>query len=214
MNRKIMVCLVFFMAIQMMYAQVSELQIIGQPEKLDSEIVAKKDINGNFCAGIKVVSDLDGFKYDSYNGVVDVDDKPGEDLVYVSPGERVMTVYHTGYKPLKIILSEVGIRLRPRETWKIEITGERDLAEIPVAVLTNPAGAEVFVDGESLGLTEQTTLSTGSHQPQLKKAGYEPVIETIMVDADHILFRYDLQKIEDVAVNLHTEPEASQPAMQ
>jgi len=34
------------------------------------------------------------------------------------------------------------------------------------------------------------------------------------VDADHILFRYDLQKIEDVAVNLHTEPEASQPAMQ
>jgi len=29
---------------------------------------------------------MDGFSYDSYNGVVKVDDQPGKNMVYLQPG--------------------------------------------------------------------------------------------------------------------------------
>lgn len=45
-------------------AQTSKLQILGKPEKSTSEIVAVRDVNGRFCAGIQVISDLDGFFFD------------------------------------------------------------------------------------------------------------------------------------------------------
>ena len=85
-----------------------QMQIIGKPERAATEFVPSRltDANGVICAGIKVLSDLDGLSFDSYNGVVEVDNsKPGQYIVYVSPTERVLEIFHSGYKPSKIILS-------------------------------------------------------------------------------------------------------------
>src|SRR6056297_2451872 len=97
----------------------SQLHIKGQPQKSSSEIVAVRDANGNYCAAIKILSDMDGFKYESYNGVVKVKDNPGEDIVYLSADERVLQVYKTGYQSMKIILSEIGIQLEEKAVWEI-----------------------------------------------------------------------------------------------
>ncbi|MBU0712201.1 PEGA domain-containing protein, partial [bacterium] len=100
------------------------MQIDGTPEKSPSEIVAVRDANGRLCAGIKVISNLEGFSYDSYNGIVRVDKKPGQDMVYISSNERVLEIFCSGYEPLKIILQEVGIILNPKDVWVIKIHGE------------------------------------------------------------------------------------------
>ena len=121
-----------------MLAQESErtvLKIIGQPEKSQDEMVGVRDENNRLCAAIQIVSDMDGFKYESNNGVVRVDDKPGRDMVYLSPDERVLYVFKTGHEPLKIILSEIGIQLKEREVWVIKIKGQQD---VPLFVEVKP----------------------------------------------------------------------------
>lgn len=195
--------LILFATVQ---AQILKMQIEGKPQKLDFEIVAQKDANGRFCAGIKVISDMDGFSYDAYNGVVKLDDKPGEDLVYLQPDERVLEIYHSGYGPLKIILNEIGITLKPRQVWAIKISGEQKLTQIPVVIITNPEGAHVYIDGKDKGTLEQQTVSSGTHSIRLIKQGFEPIIETIQVDEKNTLFKYTLQEIEDVPVQITSKP--------
>ncbi len=98
-----------------LYAQqLAQLRVLGKPQKAPDEFVAKRDANGRYCAMIKVISDMEGFQYDAYNGVVAVDDQPGQDLVYLQPDERVLEVFREGYEPLKLILSNYGIQLKPR----------------------------------------------------------------------------------------------------
>lgn len=100
------------------------LRLIGRPEVEFNEIVARRDANGRFCAAIKIISNLDGFSYDSYNGIVgNIEDKPGVDVIYVSPDERVIEIFHSGYEMLKIYLPELGIHLKPKRMWKIKIEG-------------------------------------------------------------------------------------------
>jgi len=106
-------------------AEIQKMQIDETPEKSTSEIVAVRDANGRFCVGIKVISNLEGFSYDSYNGIVKVDKKPGQDMVYISSNERVLEIFCSGYEPLKIILQEVGIVLSPKDVWIIKIHGEK-----------------------------------------------------------------------------------------
>lgn len=200
----------FFLLISNLSAQLSELQIVGQPERLEAEIVSVRDVNGRFCAAIQVISDMEGFSYDSYNGVVRVDDRPGKDMVFLSPDERVLEILHTGYTPIKIILSEIGIQLREKEVWKIQISGQRRMLNIPVAIITNPEGAEVVIDGESLGPVERITLSSGTHQLKLNKEGYESIIQTIVVDENNTLFKFDLQKVQEIPIEITTDPSGAE----
>ena len=79
-SMKIVLYVVIFFSVSIS-AEIQKMEIDGTPEKSTSEIVAVRDANGRFCAGIKVISNLEGFSYDSYNGIVRVDKKPGQDMV-------------------------------------------------------------------------------------------------------------------------------------
>ncbi|MBU1680096.1 MAG: hypothetical protein KKD86_14815 [Bacteroidetes bacterium] len=75
--------------------QLSEMRIIGSGEFLPSELIAseKKDVNGEKCAGLIIISDLSGLSFDSYNGIVDLNIKPGKYFLFLSPSERVVEVF-------------------------------------------------------------------------------------------------------------------------
>ena len=96
-----------------------QLQLIGDPELATDERVGVRDANGRECAAVQVLSDLSGLAYDAYNGVVRVDHQPGRDMIFLSPDERVLEILHTVHEPLKLILSEVGIHLKPPQVWRI-----------------------------------------------------------------------------------------------
>jgi len=183
------------------------MHIIGKPEQSKTELVGIHDANGRFCAGIQVISDMEGFKYDAYNGVVKVDDKPGMDLVYLQPDERVLEVFHSGYEPLKLILSEIGIELEGKRVWQIKLSGEKKLTSIPLVIVTDPSPAKIYIDGKDAGTTEQPhKVTVGSHQIRLEKTGYKPLIKTIIVDENNTLFKYTLAKQQDANIIIETDP--------
>lgn len=197
---RFIIFLMFSIAPMYLLAQLSELNMVSKPEKIFTEFVGIRDANGRFCAAIQVISDMDGFKYDSYNGVVKVDDLPGKDMVYLSPDERVVEFYHSDYKPLKIILSEIGVLLESKRIWKIEISGMKKENQITIGIVTRPPGAEVIIDNKSRGTGKQHTVPMGKHQLCLVKAGYDTVIQEIHVDEKTNVFDFDLQEQQMVLV--------------
>ena len=77
---------------------------VGNPVLSESEIIAKQLPDGRFCAGIKIISDLEGFSYDSYLGITALDEPYGKTGVVsqygsdadehgVEPGAQLMAQY-------------------------------------------------------------------------------------------------------------------------
>ena len=202
-----MICLCLFV-VGILYSQdLPQMQLVGTPEKSDTEMSGVRDGDGNFCAGIKVISNMNGFAYTSNNGVVKLDDKPGVDVVHVSADERVLDVMHTGYEPLRLILREEGIHLSERDIWVIKIRGEAvSSPTIPVVFSVQPADARIEVDDQIVQREESVLLSPGEHQVRITKEGYEAVREPITVSLENNFFKYKLEEVQNVPVEIITHP--------
>ncbi|HPR58265.1 MAG TPA: PEGA domain-containing protein, partial [Bacteroidales bacterium] len=193
---------------QLVAQDLREMRLVGSPEKSATEIVSRRDNNGNFTAAIMVISDMDGFSYDAYNGVVgNVDSRPGMDMVYVQATERVLEIYKTGYRPLKIILSEEGIRLKPQEVWQITIAGDPPpTSTIPVTIRFTPTDAALFIDGQSVSTAATYALTPGDHALKIEKEGFQPMNRTITVSESQVFFEYTLERQPDAGLQIETTP--------
>lgn len=80
----ILFLILLFIVPNIILGQIPKMEIDEVPILLKDEIAVKRDLNGRYCAAIKIISDLKGIKYQSYNGVVSVDNLPGMDMVYIS----------------------------------------------------------------------------------------------------------------------------------
>ena len=73
------------------FAQISEMRVVGTPKEEPSELVSKemRDANGEVCAGLIIYSDLTGLSFQSANGIVKRNPASGKDFLFVSPDERM-----------------------------------------------------------------------------------------------------------------------------
>ncbi len=207
MREILLLFLVVMTGLQASGQELRKMRLVGDASKSDSEIVTRRDRNGNLTAGIMVISDMDGFSYDSYDGVVgSVDHRPGMDIVYLSTNERVLEIYKSGYQPLKIILSEVGIRLKPQEVWQIKVAGDAlPASAIPVTIRLTPADAVLTIDGKpATGTTH--SLTPGSHTLKIEKEGFKTEEKTIAVSEQQVFFEFALTRQPDAGLQIETTP--------
>lgn len=171
-----------------------EMRLLDKAQKIDNEIVARRDLNGNYCAAIKVVSDMDGFSYDAFDGVVgEVDARPGLDIVYLTTSERVFEIYKTGYKPLRIILSEAGIHLKPGEVWQISVAGDEQVIALPVTLRFYPIEAKLYINDELRSKSNTYSLPVGNHRIRIEMEGYETIDEVISVDEQNVFYEWSMK---------------------
>jgi formylglycine-generating enzyme required for sulfatase activity/biopolymer transport protein ExbD len=186
-----------------------ELKVTGKAKKLDTEKVARRDQNGNYCSAIQVISDMDGFSYDSNDGMVgDILDQPGKDVVYLTATERVLEIHKSGYKPLKLILSEYGISLQPQQMWEITIAGQESAATLPVTMKFKPTDAIIFIDGKQVNGSTHS-LAPGQHIVRIEKQGYQTKEETISVDEKNVFFEWQLSVQPDAGLQIETIPDGA-----
>jgi formylglycine-generating enzyme required for sulfatase activity len=211
MKKTTFISLFFFLLTAAFTQETKELKIIGKPKKMETgEMVARRDGNGNYCAALQVISNQDGFTYDSFDGIVgNIEDKPGMDMVFLTSSERVLQVFKTGFKPLKIILSDYGIVLKPREVWQIEINGENTADQLPVMIRFTPPDASLFIDNTIVATSPTHNLSIGQHSIRLTKNGFQSIEKTINVDDKNVFFEYKLFKQADAALQIETIPEGA-----
>lgn len=191
---------------------ISVLRVEGKPILLVNELIDKsiRDANGEVCAAIKIVSGFEGFTFDSNNGIVKTSRKPGEDILYLQADEQVITIYKSGYKPLKIVLNEIGIRLESGEVWKIEITGDRKNELLPVNILVNQQDVDIKIDG----VTQESKNSTynilpGKRKLTISKKGYKTINEEILVERGRTYFNYNLQMEVPQVITIKTVPQGA-----
>ena len=200
--------LIVLIALPAFTQELKKMTIIGKPQKLQSgEMVARRDQNGNYCAAIQVVSDMDGFGYDSNDGRVgEILDNPGEDIVYLTAGERVLKVFRNGYEPLQIILSDHGIILKEREIWQIKIAGNEAADVLPVTFRFTPEDATLFIDGKEASVKLTQELGVGEHQVKLVRDGYQNIEKTITVNKNKVFFEWTMEDAPDAGLQITTTP--------
>ncbi|MBE0638194.1 MAG: SUMF1/EgtB/PvdO family nonheme iron enzyme [Bacteroidales bacterium] len=187
--------------------ELRQLRMTGTAKKLDNEMIARRDINGEYAAAIQVITNLDGLSYDSWDGVVgEVERKPGQDMVFVTHRERVLEVYALGYQKLQIILTEKGIHLKPREVWQITISGDAPpAATLPVTIRITPADAVLTIDDQpATGTTH--SLTPGSHALKIEKEGFKTEEKTINVTEQQVFFEFALTRQPDAGLQIETTP--------
>jgi len=208
--KKYLLVLIIALASLTLQAQ-NEMRVVGKGESLPSELIDKtvRDANGETCAGLIISSDLDGLSYDSYNGIVKRNPKPGEDFLFLSPDERVVTIYKSGFTSLKIIMSEYGIKLKSGEVWKLKVTGDKVSSLLPITITVLPADAKIVVDGKEAfsGKTVQTAI--GKHEVTISKEGYRTITKQIEVTQQQVVFSFALQEIELQSVTISSNPDGA-----
>lgn len=171
-----------------------ELLIDGQAIRIANEKVTRRDQNGNQCAAIQITSDMDGFIYDSNDGIVGkVEKKPGINIVYLTSSERVLKIFKNGYTHIQLILYEYGINLKPGEMWQITIEGEEVIESLPVTIKHKPTDAIIIIDNNQVyGSTHMLTF--GQHILSIEKQGYMTLKDTIYIDSNNVVFERELEK--------------------
>lgn len=190
-------------------SKINELRIVGEGEFLPSQLIDKSiiDANGNVSAGLLIQSDLSGFEYDANNGIVKINKRPGSDLLFLQEAERVVTIYKKNYKPLSIVLSDYGIDLQSGRVWKLEVTGDKISDQlISISIIRNIEESEVFIDENYIGKDVIHRLDPGRHTIRIEKLGYHPIIDTVNVTPDNILFTYELESIDPIKVQIKSNP--------
>lgn len=189
--------LIFFFSSLLSSQQLSQMSVVGKAELQASELIARevRDANGEVCAGLIIATDLEGLKFDSYNGIVKMNaDKPGRYFLFLSPDERVVTVYKTGYEPIKLILSDYGLsKMRSGKVWQMKITGAKK--KTIYVIDSDPLGATVQIDGHVRGKTPVTdTLEYGEHLIVLQKELYQDISYKVSCTEPHMAEKKTLQK--------------------
>jgi len=207
-NKALYVFIIVLQTLSLQAQDITEMRVVGSGQYLPSELIDKNitDANGDVSAAVMIVSDLDGLSYDSNDGVVKTNRKSGEDIVFLSPGERVLKVYKSGYKRLQIILNNYGINLKSGQMWKLEITGDKQTGLIPINIITEPSGAEIFIDGVSKGTGTTFQVSEGEHEVKVVLKGREIKTEKINVTSNNILFKYSLPVAQPNVVTIKSIP--------
>jgi PEGA domain len=161
----------------------STMRIEGKPEILPSELIDKniRDVNGETCAAIKIISNLDGLTFNSNNGIIKSTGKPGE------------------------VMNEIGVSLQSGVMWKIEITGKEIL--IPINIIVDQKDADISIDGTVQEKGKNTfNIEKGKHPISILKPGYKPVNSEIDVNAEKTLFQYNMVKLIPVLVSIKSSP--------
>ena len=187
----------------------NEMRIVGKGEYLPSELIDKtiRDANGEVCAGLVIVSDLDGLTYTAYNEIVKTNRNPGRDLLFIQREERVVTVYKTGFAPLKIILNDYGVKLNSGEVWQLKVTGDKISSLLPITITVVPSDAKIFFDGKEAfsGKTLQTAI--GTHEVTISKKGFRTINEQIEVTQQQVVFTFKLKEIDLQSISITSTPD-------
>ncbi len=116
---------------------------------------------------IRLAGDLEGARV-----LVDGSERGGPAPVVWPPRKVRVTVLRDGFEPF-----EASIVVRSRTTEELEVALVSRTGRLTVE--TDPAGAEVTLDGSSIGRTpvRGASVATGRHRLELALAGHETVVE-------------------------------------
>lgn len=181
-----------------------KLRITGEATLISNEIIAdqpdNRDVNGELTAGLRIKTSLDSLVFSSNYGIHKILQDSNSSLLFLSPDERVVTIYREGFQPLELILNDNDISLESGKIWEVQLEEEMEIEKerVPVRFEVNPKVTIILIDGEKHRMESSMLdikLTPGEHQIMIQKEGYKTIEDRIIISTDVInLFAYELQK--------------------
>jgi len=148
------------------------------PNDISAQRFDRYDANDKLCALIKVISDIDNLNFDAGMRIVgNVEKKAGEYWVYVSPGERRLSMW--GSELLRYNLN-LPLSSESGKVYQVVATrkGESDFGGMAtgfILIKSQPSEANVWIDDEYMGTTPfQREMTSGYYDYRLEKEMYYP----------------------------------------
>lgn len=217
-KRELLLIIIMILLSICLNAELNQLRIIGQAEKTaDIVPVRYQTVNRERAACIIFVTDLNvdlDFR-PRVELVALVEPAPGEFLVYVAPGERVITVHALGYEPMPVVLREYGISvLRSGDVYRIRLTGDRPegvrgIESININVQVTPSDATVYLNEQIVQDTRRIPARVGFNQIRIERDRYRPISKEIDVNENNTFFEFDLELSMDVPVTINSNPDGA-----
>jgi len=186
------------------------------PNDLDARVnFPKKDQNGDVCAIIKVVTTETGFSWDGDQlGITKVESKVGEYWLYVPYGAKRLTIKHPQLGLLRDYRYEEAIQ-KATVYELVLISGKVTTSIVPAApvwltIRSNPAGADVYINGVLKGITPlPVKLLPGKHIYRVEKPMYHIAAGTAEITGMEKDGKRDLPlelKPAFGSINIYTSP--------
>ncbi len=210
--------LCMLLVISIIYAQTSNMWISGQAERLESVIVPAEyvTVNRERAACLIIQTDLKSeLDFQANLQIVKRENpKPGEYWLFLSPGERLISIHSLDHLPLEIVLRDFGIsNLRSGEVYRISLTGDKSYEyTVPVGINIDPPDSKIYIDGDLIDLSERSSISlaVGNYNLKIEKAGYRTVERVLVISATEVNFISDkLVEIQPVMVRITTIPDGA-----
>ncbi|HQO08550.1 MAG TPA: SUMF1/EgtB/PvdO family nonheme iron enzyme [Clostridiales bacterium] len=167
---------------------------------------AYRDVNGNWCAILKVHTNVKELQFESMGYEKHDYYQEGIYLVYLQPETKNIKFKKDGYIPKN---HEFPFKLKSNTVYMIEINGVADqqqMEDITINILVEPENAVIFLDGEDKGSISNLTASVGRHELKISKDGFRSVVDTIEVKPANTLFKYKMERIEEASLLIDSEP--------
>ena len=143
------------------------------PNDISAQRFGRYDANDKLCALIKVISDIDNLNFDAGLRIVgNIEKKAGEYWVYVSAGERRLSIWGR-----ELIKYDLSLPLSPESGKVYQVVATRKgeinfggMATGFILIKSQPSAATVWIDDEYMGTTPfQREMTSGYYNYRLKK---------------------------------------------
>ncbi|HQO08551.1 MAG TPA: SUMF1/EgtB/PvdO family nonheme iron enzyme [Clostridiales bacterium] len=205
--KKIKFILIFFIAALSFSAQFEIVKDVTElPGDLTAQRYGYKDVNGQWCAILKVHTDVKDLQFEGIG--YEKHDYRGEGvyLVYLQPDTKNLKFKKEG----SITKSHnFPFKLKPNTVYMLELKGAGELQkieEITISILVEPENSIITLDGDEKGGIISLNTSVGRHELKITKDGYQSRTETIHVDPKNTLFKYKLDRIAEAVIVIDSEP--------
>ncbi|MCD4665089.1 MAG: PEGA domain-containing protein, partial [Bacteroidales bacterium] len=136
------------------------------PNDISATRFPKHDANDKLCALIKVISDIDQLGFESNLGIVgNIEKKTGEYWIYVSPGERKLSMWGPNLLKYNLNLSTLP---KSGKVYQVVVTRKGEGIKSGfntgfILLKTQPPGAKIWIDDEYRGITPFQQEMTGGY---------------------------------------------------
>jgi len=120
--------------------------------------------------------------------------------------KQFITVKARNFREAKIEIQKLDPKSHLQFRIDEKLAGAPD---IPIAIITTPDSARIYIDSVFAGIDERHKTKAGLKKIRIEKDGYFPLDTIIVVSLDNTLFRFTLQKAEEILVSIKSKPEGA-----
>ncbi len=152
-------------------------------------------------------STLDNLRFTTNMEIVDERSEPGAgQYILIIPSEARQIIRINAPDFIQGLIRIPSLEPKQALYFSVEPVAQASDETIPMVFQTDPVGATVEIDGETVDISRSVPLPPGNHLVKVSSDGYRTIEREIEADRESTLITFTLEQVERVPVTIRTVP--------